>query len=77
MPRRCGPAAVDLDGKPIRYKGVEDLLAQALEHESNHLDGKLYIDYIRAQGDLYEVTEGEEEEGEGEVAQPGEQPVSL
>lgn len=69
--------AVDLDGKPIRYKGVEDLLAQALEHESNHLDGKLYIDYIRAQGDLYEVTEGEEEEGEGEVAQPGEQPVSL
>ena len=68
--------AVDLDGKPIRYKGVEDLLAQALEHERDHLDGKLYIDYIRAQGDLYEVTEGEEEEGEGEVAQSGEQPVS-
>ena len=68
--------AVDLDGKPIRYKGVEDLLAQALEHECDHLDGKLYIDHIRAPGDLYEVTEGEEEEGEGEVAQPGEQPIS-
>lgn len=59
--------AVDLDGKPIRYKGVEDLLAQALEHESDHLDGILFVDHLKSKDDLYEVTEGEEEEGEGEA----------
>jgi len=53
---------VNLDGKPIRYKGVEDLLAQAIEHETDHLDGKLFIDYIRDKDDLYEVEEGKEEE---------------
>lgn len=64
--------ATGLDGKPVRYKGVTDLLAQALEHECDHLDGNLYIDLIRSQDDLYEVPEGEEEEGEGEDAEPEE-----
>jgi peptide deformylase len=32
-----------IDGKPVRIK-AEGLLAQALEHEIDHLDGKLYID---------------------------------
>ena len=62
--------AVDLDGNPVRYKAAADLLAQALEHEADHLDGKLYIDYLRSQEDLYEVEEGQEEEGEGESAAP-------
>lgn len=57
--------AVGLDGKPIRYKGVEDLLAQALEHEADHLDGKLFVDYLRNKEDLFEVNHGEEEQGEG------------
>jgi peptide deformylase len=35
---------LDIDGKPVRLK-AEGLLAQALEHETDHLDGKLYIDY--------------------------------
>jgi peptide deformylase len=34
--------AQDRDGKHFRLKG-EDLLAQALEHEIDHLDGVLYI----------------------------------
>ena len=58
--------AVGLDGKPIKYKGVEDLLAQALEHESDHLDGKLFVDLIRDKNDLFEVEYGTEEDGEGE-----------
>lgn len=57
--------AVGLDGKPIKYKGVEDLLAQALEHECDHLDGKLFVDYLRSNEDLFKVNYGEEEEGEG------------
>ena len=57
--------AVGLDGKPVRYKGVTDLLAQVLEHEANHLDGVLFLDFIRSKEDLYEVTVGTEEDGEG------------
>jgi len=34
-----------LDGKEIHLK-AEGLLAQALEHETDHLDGKLYIDHM-------------------------------
>ena len=35
---------LDLNGKPVRIK-AEGLLAQVLEHETDHLDGKLYIDH--------------------------------
>jgi peptide deformylase len=59
--------ATGLDGKTIKFKGVEGLLAQALEHESDHLDGVLFIDHVRAKEDLYEVRQGEEEDGEGET----------
>jgi len=39
--------AQDRRGKEIRIKG-EGLLAQALEHETDHLDGTLYIDHIES-----------------------------
>jgi peptide deformylase len=34
---------VDLDGNPVELSGT-GLMAQALQHETDHLDGKLYID---------------------------------
>ena len=34
---------VDLDGNPIEVSG-EGLMAQALQHETDHLDGHLYIE---------------------------------
>jgi peptide deformylase len=37
----------DLSGKDIRVKG-EELLAQALEHEIDHLNGVLYIDHLES-----------------------------
>ena len=37
---------LDLDGKEIRKKGKDDLLAQALEHEIDHINGTLYIDHL-------------------------------
>ncbi len=43
--------ALDLDGKPVRLK-AEGLMAQALEHEIDHLDGILYIDRLKEQGTL-------------------------
>ena len=37
--------ALDENGKKITVKGKE-LLAQALAHEIDHLDGKLFIDIM-------------------------------
>jgi peptide deformylase len=34
---------VDLEGNPVELSG-EGVMAQALQHETDHLDGKLYID---------------------------------
>ncbi|MBK0421525.1 peptide deformylase [Leucobacter sp. CSA2] len=39
---RATVRGIDLDGKEIVISG-EGLLAQALQHECDHLDGKLYI----------------------------------
>ncbi|OGO19697.1 MAG: peptide deformylase [Chloroflexi bacterium RBG_16_50_11] len=36
---------LDINGKEIRIK-AEGLLSQALEHEIDHLDGKLYVDHL-------------------------------
>jgi peptide deformylase len=37
--------ALDRDGKPFEIE-AEGLMAQCLQHEIDHLDGKLYIDYL-------------------------------
>ena len=42
---------LDRQGKAIRLKAT-DLMAQALEHELNHLDGVLYIDHIESPDNL-------------------------
>ncbi len=36
---------VDIDGNPVVLEG-EGLLAQALQHETDHLEGKLYLDRL-------------------------------
>ncbi|MBU1588009.1 MAG: peptide deformylase [Actinobacteria bacterium] len=49
FPRQRHPWArvtgVDLDGNPIEVQG-EGLMAQALQHEVDHLDGHLYIEEL-------------------------------
>lgn len=44
----------DLKGKRIRIKAT-GLLAEALEHEIDHLNGKLYIDHLESQDNLHQV----------------------
>jgi len=44
----------DISGKEIRIK-AEELLAQALEHEIDHLDGVLYIDHLDNMDDLRKI----------------------
>ncbi len=50
---------LDRHGKEIRIKG-EGLLSQALEHETDHLRGVLYIDHLESIDKLYRI--GEETE---------------
>lgn len=37
--------ALDLDGKPFE-RSAEGLLATCVQHEIDHLDGKLFVDYL-------------------------------
>jgi peptide deformylase len=46
--------AQDRQGKEFRLKG-EELLAQALEHEIDHLNGILYIDRIESPEKLFKI----------------------
>lgn len=48
--------ALDRHGKQIRIKG-DELLAQALEHEIDHLDGILYIDRVESPDKLWKLTQ--------------------
>ena len=42
------------NGKKIRIK-ADELLAEALEHEIDHLNGKLYIDYLDSMDKLRKI----------------------
>ena len=44
----------DRNGKEIRIK-ADGLLAQALEHEIDHINGKLYIDHLESMDNLYKI----------------------
>ena len=43
---------LDPSGRKVRKKGQDDLLAQALEHEIDHVNGVLYIEHLESKGDL-------------------------
>jgi peptide deformylase len=45
------------DGKEVRIKSKDDLLAQALEHEIDHINGIIYIDHLPSLDVLEEVDE--------------------
>jgi peptide deformylase len=40
---------VDMDGNPVELSG-EGVMAQALQHETDHLDGKLFVDGMDKEG---------------------------
>ena len=40
------------------------LLGRALQHELDHLDGKLYIDYLESMDELIPVGQGDEDDAE-------------
>jgi len=55
--------AQDREGRRIRING-DGLLAQALEHETDHLNGTMYIDHVESDDKLFRIErEGEEQAG--------------
>ena len=44
-PRRVALDALDLDGNPVHIEG-EGYYGACMQHETDHLDGKLFIDHI-------------------------------
>jgi len=55
--------ARDRRGKEFRVKGTE-LLARALQHEIDHLNGRLYIDLLDSLDELVRIGDGAEAEVE-------------
>ena len=58
--------AQDRQGKKFKVAG-SGLLGRALQHELDHLDGKLYIDYLDSMEELIPVGHGEDAEEEAEI----------
>ncbi len=52
--------ALDENGKQVRIKAKDDLLAQALEHEIDHINGILYIDHLPSLDELVKIEPEEE-----------------
>lgn len=50
----------NLKGKHVRFRG-QSLLAQAFQHELDHLNGILYLDRLESPEDLYPIEVGQEE----------------
>jgi peptide deformylase len=51
--------ARDRQGREFRVKG-EELFARALQHEIDHLNGVLYVDYLDTLEDLVRISEHSE-----------------
>ena len=54
--------AQGLDGKAFRVKAEGDLRAQALEHETDHLNGLLYIERLVSKEQIWKLGEEEDED---------------
>jgi peptide deformylase len=59
--------AQNRQGRKIKLAGT-GILSRAMQHEIDHLDGKLYIDYLDSMDELIASVEGEEEEGQPSTA---------
>jgi peptide deformylase len=77
VPRSVSVTVKGLDrtGKEIRIKAEDNLLAEALEHELDHLNGVLYIDHLESMEQLIKMDAGSED-GEEEAAPKKKAPAS-
>ncbi len=61
--------ALDLEGHEFRVRAEDNLLAQALEHEVDHVNGILYVDRLDSPDDLVKL-DGAGWESSGEDDDP-------
>ena len=62
--------ALDRTGKEVRIKAENSLLAEALEHEIDHINGILYIDHLDSIDELVRLTnDGDDQEGATAVSE--------
>jgi peptide deformylase len=68
---RVWVVAQDRRGRKIKVAG-SGLLGRAVQHELDHLDGKLYIDYLDSMDELIPVTraDDETEDADDDAAEP-------
>jgi len=64
--RRVTVRALDAEGEEFTLTAEDDLLAEALEHEVDHLHGTLYVDHVEKMADLQKL------QGQGWVQADGE-----
>lgn len=62
--------ALDEKGKPVRIVAQDNLLAQALEHEIDHLNGVLYLDRLVRKDAIWRIPEAEAESPPPQPARP-------
>jgi peptide deformylase len=62
--------ARDTHGKMIRITGAEGLLAQALQHEIDHLNGMVYVDRLDSLDDLQRTNRRELKRSTDEPPKP-------
>jgi len=62
--------ALNREGKQIKLTAKDNLLAEAFEHETDHLDGMLYIGRLNSPEKLWKLPPEEELEEEVEETEP-------
>ena len=62
---RVWVVAQNRHGRKIKLSG-DGLLSRALQHELDHLDGKLYIDYLDSMDELIPVSTGGDDDAQSE-----------
>jgi peptide deformylase len=67
--------AQDRRGRTYKVAG-SGLLGRALQHELDHLDGKLYIDYLDSMDELISVGNRDDDEEESEEIQEAERALA-
>jgi peptide deformylase len=53
---------LDPSGKQVRIRAKDNLLAQALEHETDHINGTLYVDHLPSMDVLRRIDQTDEED---------------
>ncbi len=64
--------AQDISGREIRVRAEDDLLAQCLEHEIDHINGRVYIDHVPSIDQLWTLEEMTPDEQDDDQDHDGE-----